>query len=165
MEELQERATRIAAKLTKRGETLSTVESSGGGLISAAFVAVPGASAFYLGGCAIYTAVARNALLGLPLKLPEGMRSASEPYAALLADTMRARCRTTWALTETGASGPTGNSYGDSAGHTCCAVSGPQHARTTLETGLKDRTQNMLLFAIAALTLFEKLLDETAPAG
>jgi nicotinamide-nucleotide amidase len=163
MNELQERAARIAAKLTLRGETLSTVESSGGGLISAAFVAVPGASAFFLGGCAIYTAVARNALLGISLKLPDGMRSASEPYAALLADTMRAKCRTTWALAETGASGPTGNSYGDSAGHTCCAVSGPRNARTTLETGLTDRAKNMNLFAIAALTLFEKMLNESLP--
>jgi nicotinamide-nucleotide amidase len=164
MNELQERATRIAAKLSQRGETLSTVESSGGGLISAAFVAVPGASAFYLGGCAVYTAKARNALLGIPLKLPEGMRSASEPYAALLADTIRAKCQSTWALTETGASGPTGNSYGDAAGHTCCAVSGPKNARKTLETGLSDRTENMRLFAIAALTLFEKTLDESPQA-
>ncbi len=53
-----------------------------------------------------------------------GMRAASEPYAALLADRARDLLNTTWGLSETGATGPSGNRYGDAAGHSCMAVAG-----------------------------------------
>jgi len=56
-----------------------------------------------------------------------------------------------------GASGPTGNSYGDPAGHTCVAVVGPKgKIARTLRTGSNDRVANMRAFAAEAL----KLLDE-----
>ncbi|HTK02739.1 MAG TPA: CinA family protein [Bordetella sp.] len=165
MDELQALAHSIAKRLTQRGETLVTVESSAGGLIAAALVAVPGASAYFLGGSVVYTAAARHALLGLPLTLPDGMRSASEPYAILLADTLRGKLQASWALAETGASGPTGNRYGDAAGHTCFAVRGPNNASKTLETGMADRPANMRAFAIAALTLFEQALDASPAAA
>ncbi len=86
------------------------------------------------------------------------MRSASEPYAALLARTLRDRLATTWGLGETGAAGPTGNRYGDAPGHTCIAVSGPEEHTETLETGLSDRETNMQRFAVQALEVFERVL-------
>jgi nicotinamide-nucleotide amidase len=147
-------AAEVGRSLVARRETLAVVESSGGGLISAALLALPGASAFFVGGAVTYTATAREALLGITLDQMEGIRSASEPYAALLARTARGRMGTDWGLAETGAAGPTGNRYGDAAGHTCLAFDGPAGAAvTTLETGLADRPANMRRFAIAALTM------------
>jgi nicotinamide mononucleotide (NMN) deamidase PncC len=82
----------------------------------------------------------------------KGFRSSSEPYAELLARQMRERFACDWALSETGAAGPSGNRYGDAAGHTCIAVAGPAPAVMTLETGSADRLDNMHVFASTALT-------------
>lgn len=143
----------VAALLAARRQTVAIAESSTGGLISAALLAVPGASAYYLGGGVIYTPRARHRLLGLTRDAVHGLKSASEPYAALLAETVRAQFSATWGIGETGATGPTGNPYGDAAGHCCLAVAGPGPAVTTLETGRSDRLANMADFAIAALAL------------
>ena len=112
----------IGALLKETGESLSVSESSCGGLISATLVAVPGASAYYVGGSVVYTRAAQQGLLDVPESAMEGIRASSEPYAQLNARTIRERLGTTWAVSETGASGPTGNRYGDSAGHACIAV-------------------------------------------
>jgi nicotinamide-nucleotide amidase len=148
----------VGELLKARGQTIAVAESSAGGLISAALVAVPGASAFYLGGSVIYTVNARQALMALEKQHVSGMRSASEPYARLLAKTAREKLGATWGLSESGASGPTGNRYGDAPGHACIAVSGPVDAVITLETGSADREANMRLFARRALALLEDCL-------
>lgn len=153
-----ELALRIAALLTRRKETVGVVESSAGGLINAALVAVPGASAYYLGGCIVYTEASRTGLLSITREEMKGMRSASEPYAALAARRVREKLGATWGLCETGASGPTGNRYGDAAGHACVAVSGPLEKVITLETRSSDREANMRLFAQRALELLESCL-------
>ena len=153
MKELVAIAERIAAKLIGRHETIAVAESSTGGLISAALLAVPGASAYFLGGGVIYTRDARRILMDIPDEAMKGIRSASEPYAKLLASQIKQRFSTNWGLSETGATGPTGNRYGDAAGHSCMAVAGPQAQVITLETGSSDRLANMQVFASTALNL------------
>jgi PncC family amidohydrolase len=151
-------AGRVAQLLTQHRQTLAVAESSAGGLINAALVGVPGASAFYLGGCIVYTEASRTGLLGITREEMKGMRSASEPYAQLAARRVREKLGATWGLCETGASGPTGNRYGDAAGHACIAVSGPMEKVMTLETASKDRQANMQVFAQRALELLESCL-------
>ena len=146
------------ALLKSRKETLAVAESSAGGLINATLVAVPGASAYYLGGVIVYTYAGREALLGITKDEMQGMRSATEAYARLVARRVREKLDATWALAETGASGPSGNRYGDAPGHACVAVSGPVEAATTLETGLDKREENMWAFARRALELLEACL-------
>jgi len=151
MEALAELAASVAARLKERRETIAVSESSTGGLISAALLSVPGASAYFLGGAVVYTRRARVALLGITDEAMTGLRSSSEPYAAHCATTVRERHRSTWGLAETGATGPTGNRYGDAAGHTCIAIAGPSQRVITLETGSNDRAANMHAFAKRAL--------------
>ena len=150
----------LSERLKQRGETLAVAESSTGGLISATMLAVPGASAYFLSGAVVYTAKARMSLMHLPREAVAGMRSASEPYALLLARTARENVGATWGLGETGASGPTGNPYGDAAGHTCLAISGPVEMAFTLETGETDRQANMVAFTRAALELLSTALGD-----
>jgi nicotinamide mononucleotide (NMN) deamidase PncC len=126
-------------------------------------VAVPGASAWYLGGCIIYTGAGRSALLGIGPQDMAGLRSASEPFAKLLAQRVRDRLGASWGLSETGASGPGGNRYGDKPGHACIAVSGPIEAVITVETGSADREANMWTFAHRAIELFESCLRKAPP--
>src|SRR3954467_8769225 len=154
-------AASIAQSLAQRKQTLAVVESSAGGLINAALVAVPGASGFYLGGCIVYTEASRIGLLGIGKDEMRGIRSASEPYAQLAARRLREKLGATWGLCETGASGPTGNRYGDAAGHACIAVSGPFEKVITLETGSADREENMRAFAQRALELLADCLENS----
>lgn len=154
-------AARIGRLLVDRGETVAVSESSAGGLISAALLSVPGASAYYLGGAVVYTPKARDALLGISTRqmVETGIRSASEPWAALMAKTIREGHGATWGLSETGATGPTGNRYGDPAGHACLGLDGPVLKAVTLRTGSDDRVANMRAFAAAALGLFQDVLE------
>ena len=147
------------ALLMERRETIAVAESSAGGLINAALVAVPGASAFYLGGGIVYTGASRDALLGITAADMAGMRSASEPYARLVARRIRERLGATWGLCETGASGPAGNRYGDPPGHACIAVAGPVETVVTVATGSADREANMREFARRALELLHSCLE------
>jgi PncC family amidohydrolase len=159
MDELRPLAEQVAARLRARDETVAVVESSAGGLISASLLSLPGASAFFLGGAVVYTRQAREALLDIPLSAMQGIRSASEPYALLLARTARSRFGASWTVAETGAAGPTGNRYGDAAGHSCFVVAGAVEAATTLETGSADREANMRRFTAEALRFLLKHLD------
>jgi len=159
MKDLVATAEKIAARLIERKQTIAVAESATGGLISAALLAVPGASAYFLGGGVIYTRDARRILMDIPDEAMKGIRSASEPYAKLLASQIRQRFSSHWGLSETGATGPTGNRYGDAAGHSCMAVAGSEQSVMTLETGSADRLANMHVFASTALNLLLKNLS------
>jgi nicotinamide-nucleotide amidase len=143
MKELVGIAEQVAAKLIARKQTIAVAESSTGGLIAASLLAVPGASAYFLGGAVVYTRDARRLLMDISDEAMKGIRSASEPYAKLLAEQVRRRFGTDWGLSETGATGPSGNRYGDAAGHSCMAVAGATTSVITLETGSNDRQANM----------------------
>ena len=151
----------IAPRLIARRETIAVAESSTGGLIAAALLSVPGASAYFLGGAVVYTKAARAALLGIGDAEMQALRPATEAYALLLAGRMAERHGATWGLGETGATGPTGNRYGDPAGHSCIAVTGPHARAVTLRTGRAERLANMAAFAKGAL----ELLVEVIPAA
>ena len=156
--DLTTKTAEIAKILIKRGETVAVGESSAGGLVSASLLAVSGASKYFMGGGVIYTHRARKRLMKIDFKDHPGVRSSSEPYASLLAGSVRELLSATWGLAETGAAGPTGNSYGDDAGHTCVAVAGPVTDVRTLETASSDREANMWAFTDEALELFIECL-------
>jgi nicotinamide-nucleotide amidase len=158
MNELRPLAEKIAAALKRRNETLAVAESSAGGLISAALLAVPGASSYFLGGGVVYTRQSREALLGITAKDLEGITPSTEAYALLLARTVRTRVSATWGLSETGTAGPTGSRYGYAAGHSCVAISGPTERAATIETASADRAANMHAFARRSLELLAEAL-------
>ncbi len=158
MQTLLPAAHRVGELLKARKQTLSVAESSAGGLVSAALLAVPGASAYFMGGAVVYTRAARTELMGIPAAALEGMRPSTEPYALLLARSIREKMSTDWGIGETGATGPTGNRYGDAAGHACIGVAGPVQRTVTVETGHGDREANMRAFALRALEELEAAL-------
>ncbi len=160
MQDLAPLAETVGALLKERGHTVAIAESSAGGLVSAALLAVPGASAYFRGGAVVYTRTAQRGLLRVPDEAMEGMRASTEEYALLNAHTVRDLLGATWGLAETGASGPTGNRYGDDPGHACIAVAGPVEAAITLETGDTDREANMWTFTKAALDLLEQCVSD-----
>jgi len=152
-------AARVGATLKARGETVAVTESSAGGLVSAALLAIPGASAFFLGGAVVYTRRAGRALLGLTPADVAGLRGETEPYAALVANRVRQQLRATWGLAESGAAGPSASPYGDAPGHVCLAVAGAATSTRTVATGEAERALNMDLFARHLLALFDAVLN------
>ena len=146
--------------LIESNHTIGIAESSSGGLIAAHLLAIPGASRYFLGGSVIYTRVAQRNLLGVNDEQMKGLRASTEQYASLNAKTIRELLGTTWGLSETGATGPTGNRYGDSAGHSCIGVSGPLSRTKTLETAVEQREENMLSFTEASLEFLIECLEE-----
>jgi len=165
MRELLPLAERIAAILKARKETVAVAESSAGGLISAALLAVPGASAYFIGGGVLYTRKGILALRDTQESMFDGVRGATEPWALLLARTLRERCTADWGVGESGAAGPTGNRYGDPAGHACVAVAGKVERTMILNTGSDDRVANMYAFATAALQLLAESVERNKPPG
>jgi nicotinamide-nucleotide amidase len=159
MQDLVKRASDLAARLKARNHTVAVAESSTGGMLSAALLAVPGASAYFIGGAVVYTRTSRRILLGITDEAMAGMRPSTEAYALLVARTAREKFATTWALGETGATGPTGNRYGDASGHSCIAVAGPVERAMTVETGSTDRFANMEAFTAAALDLLMQAVE------
>jgi nicotinamide-nucleotide amidase len=151
-DELIDLANRAADLLRARGETVAVAEGSAGGLISAALLSVPGASAYYVGGAVVYTLQASRAFMAGPIEVPAGMRGASEPFATYLAQSVAARLDAVWGIGEAGAAGPP-NRYGDPAGHAWVAVAGPSCGTRHILTGSDDRGRNMVAFAAAALVL------------
>jgi len=165
MNELESMATAVGEALKARGETVIVAESACGGLISAALLAVPGASAYYRGGLVLYTYESRKKFLSQAGKDPfDGITPSSEDYAAAMARAARATLNPTWAIGEVGTAGPTGSRYGYSPGHACVAVDGPLARAVTIETRQADRVTNMQVFARASLDLLATLLRETPRA-
>jgi len=155
---LRDHATRVAPRLKERGETVAVAEGSAGGLISAALLSVPGASAYYVGGAVVYTLSASRAWMAGAVDAPPGMRGATEEFASYLARSAAVKLGTTWGIGEAGAAGPP-NRYGDPAGHCWVAVAGPATVDTRhVLTGLDDREHNMVAFAAAALGLLDEVL-------
>jgi nicotinamide-nucleotide amidase len=155
---LVELATRVGAALKERRQTVAVAESAAGGLISAALLSIPGASAYFLGGAVIYTRRAGRAMLGFTASELDGMRGETEPYAQLIASKIRDNLGATWGISESGAAGPNGSPYGDPPGHVCLAVVGTSTRVRTVKTAESDRAVNMDLFARHSLLMFEELL-------
>jgi nicotinamide-nucleotide amidase len=158
MKDLLPRAEKIRALLKQRKETIAIAESSSGGLIAAALLSVPGASAYFVGGVVTYTRKSMQELLGLTEESFKGMRGLTEPTALILARGARERLSATWGIAEIGAAGPTGSRYGDPAGTTAVAVVGLSERALVIRTGNSDRVANMRAFADAALKLLEESL-------
>ena len=158
MRELMPHAEKAAVLLKKRKQTIAVAESSAGGLIAAALLAVPGASAYFLGGAVLYTRQAWRALRDFEDEQFAGTRPATEPNALIRARIIRVRFAADWGIGETGAAGPTGGRYGNPAGLACIAVAGDGEHTRTIETGNGDRVANMHAFAAGALQLLAESL-------
>ncbi len=155
MAEWSDLAIEVGALLKGRGQTVAVAESSSGGLISAALLSVPGASAYFKGGGACYTGAAKQILMGVSAEDMAESRASTETHAIVLARSAVSQLEADWGIGETGAAGPTGNQYGDAPGHCCVGVTGQMERVITIDTRSEDRPANMIAFTEAALNLLK----------
>src|SRR4029078_1436099 len=125
-------------------------DPSTAGMISAALLAIPGASAYFIGGAVVYTRQSRTELLRVTeaeFAAMTGITPSTEPYAMLFARKIKERLDTTWSIGETGTAGPTGSRYGHAPGHSCIAVIGRVERAITNESESRDRCAYILALA------------------
>jgi len=161
MFDLEEMALGAGAALKEKKQTVAVAESSSGGLICAALLAVPGASSYFKGGGVVYTSQAKTLLVEVSAEAMAADRAATETHALLLARAARARLGADWGIGETGAAGPTGNRYGDAAGHSCIGIAGPREQSLTITTHSDERAANMQAFAKAAIELLCTCVEQS----
>ena len=157
---LETSALPVAALLKSRRETVAIAESSTGGLIAASLLAVPGASAYFLGGAVIYTRESRKVFLNLPQEKLKGVKPLTEDMARIFAATVRADLNATWGVAELGVAGPGTTPYSDEVGISVIAVAGPITASETVRTGSDNREENMHQFTEQALLLLKATLEQ-----
>jgi PncC family amidohydrolase len=151
----------VAERLIARNQKIAIAESSTGGLVSAALLSIGGASAYFIGSTIIYSLEARRALLPGTGESLKGIRPSTEAYTLATGRSIREKFGADWVLCESGATGPTGNRYGDKPGHSAISVVGPVERSLTVETGSDDREANMWAFTRAALALLAECLEGT----
>ena len=107
----------------KTGMTFSTAESCTGGDIARRFTALPGASAFFMGGAVTYTNAVKAELLGIDRDMIEEKGAVSLEVAKAMAEGVRARLGTDMAVSVTGLAGPDGDEFGNPVGTVWIGVS------------------------------------------
>lgn len=160
LEQLAGIGAEAGALLKARKQTIAVVDGSTGGLISASLLAMPGASAFFLGGSVIYSLKGRRIALGHEPGSLRGFTSATEPYALAQARLIRERLGGDWGIAETGASGGSAHPLGVASGTSAIGLVGPGgiEASTVVINESDDRLANMVVFTRAALILLRDTL-------
>jgi nicotinamide-nucleotide amidase len=116
----------VLEALKARGETLALAESMTGGLVASRLTAIPGSSQAFQGGAVVYSVEAKARLAGLDPEFIQAHGSVSETTTKALAEGIRTRMGSTWALAITGNAGPTEDPSGPAPVGTChIAVAGP----------------------------------------
>lgn len=151
----------LGRKLRERGATLATAESCTGGLIGELLTAVPGSSAYYLGGVVSYANSVKAKVLGVADRTLSEHGAVSRACVQEMAQGVRRLLGATYGVAVSGIAGPDGATADKPLGtvHVAVAGAGPgeEVARQLLWPG--DREQVRRVAAFAALNVLHKLLS------
>lgn len=154
--ERESMAETVFRALKRKRATLSTAESCTGGWVGKLLTDIPGSSAVYEGGVVSYADAAKQSLLGLEHATLRREGAVSRRVARAMAEAIRKRLGTTYALALTGISGPGGGSKAKPVGTIHIALAGPRQTKTLHQVifgGQLGREQNRLISAHLALNL------------
>ncbi len=149
-------ARRIVETLASRKETLAVAESCTGGLVSAAIVAVPGASRVFVEGIVAYANDAKERRLGVP-------HGVLERFGAVSEETVRAMLKglgTDARVAVSGIAGPEGGTPGKPVGTVVIGVAyrRKEHIVTCHFAG--DRTAVRTAAVDAVLEMLSRQIEE-----
>ena len=115
----------VIALLRSRGETVSIAESFTGGSLAKALTDHEGASHAFLGGVIAYSVASKLHDLDVPQEIVDGAGVYSSATALAMAEGVKRRFGSDWAIATTGVAGP-GESHGVPAGSIWIAVIGAE---------------------------------------
>ena len=139
--------------LKQRNLTLSTAESCTGGNISRMLTSIPGSSAYFMAGIVAYSYEAKEVLLGVDHDTLVKYGAVSEEVAKQMADGVRKRTGTHYAVSVTGIAGPGGGLPNKPVGTVWIAVSSAEKTFAKLFRFGNDRLRNIQRASIAALNM------------
>lgn len=156
---------RLAATLATRHRTLATAESCTGGLVGVYITAVPGSSAYFLGGMVAYANEAKVALLGVRPETLAQFGAVSAETACEMAAGARTRLGADIAVSVTGIAGPDGGTAAKPVGlvYIGLAAAGGVAAHRFVFAG--DRAAVREAAVAAALTLVLEALGTENATG
>jgi nicotinamide-nucleotide amidase len=162
---LSELAARLQATAVKHGVSVATAESCTGGLVGHAITSNAGASAFYLGGVVSYADAVKEGSLGVPREAITRHGAVSAQVAVAMAQGVRERLRSDFAVAVTGVAGPDGGTAAKPVGLTYVAVAGPEGHEVRRFVWAGDRTANKEASADAAIQLLCEVLQASLPSA
>jgi nicotinamide-nucleotide amidase len=154
----------VATALADRGWTVAVGESCTGGLLAGRLTAVPGSSAWVLGGVAAYANSAKEQLLDVPAETLATHGAVSPEAALALAEGARSRFGADVGIGTTGVAGPGGGTAERPVGTVHLAVVGPEGTATKSVrlSGSRDAVRQRT--TTLALHLLRQLLIGGPPA-
>ena len=145
----QFQAQSVVEKLISAGQTISVAESLTGGGLGFALTQIPGSSEVFLGGIISYTSDVKIKELGVTSETLDRYTVVSEEVAIEMAEGVRKKFGTTWAIATTGIAGP-GDYKGIREGTVWIAIRGPVNETLllTLDSGRDGVRQGAISSAI-----------------
>jgi len=154
-----ELADTVVRKMTERGLTLATAESTTGGLTGHLLVAVPGASKVFVGGVAAYGRIPKTGWLGVDPQVISDNGSVHETTVLHMARGAREALGVGLAVAESGIASPTNNPERP-GGLYCLALVAPDgHEVTERHVFQGDRIATMQAAAQRLLEMVLEYLD------
>lgn len=138
--------------------TLSIAESCTGGYISHLITTVPGSSAYYTGGMVSYSNDIKSGQLGVPEEMIMKYGAVSEEVVIAMAQGIRSKFKTDFALATTGIAGPDGGTVEKPVGTVWIAVATPEKIIAKRYHMGEHRLRNIQKSALSALNMLRKEL-------
>ncbi len=148
----------ILADLEARAQTLAVAESCTGGMLGARITRAAGASTVFLGGVQSYSDRVKETMLGVDPDLIRAEGSVSEAVAKAMAEQVREKLGSDWALSITGIAGPGGERPGKPVGTLHFGLSGPSGTAHLHRMAGWDREDNRRYAVLQALTMLWQAL-------
>ena len=151
----------IGKKLTSNKQTLSTAESCTGGYISHLITNVPGSSVYYKGAVIAYSNDIKESIINVRSETLQNFGAVSEETVKEMADGIRKKFKTDYAVATSGIAGPGGGTADKPVGTVWIAIAGPDGTMLTKKlTILKDRLSNIKYSSVTALVLLWQRISE-----
>lgn len=122
----------VHSQLTAKGKTLATAESCTGGSIASQLTALAGASRYFRGGIVAYSNEVKECALGVQHSTLEQYGAVSEQTAREMAEGVRERFDSDYAIATTGIAGPDGGTPTKPVGTVWIAVASRTHTEAAL---------------------------------
>lgn len=149
----------VGELLKAAGQTVATAESCTGGSIAARLTSIPGSSAYLIGGVVAYSNTVKEQQLGVRKADLLVHGAVSEPVVRQMAEGVRKRLKTDWALATSGVAGPDGGSEAKPVGTVWIALAGPNGTWSKKFSMGLNRSRTVEKSVLAALDALRRALD------
>ncbi len=148
----------VADLLVGLGATLSIAESCTGGTIAHLITQLPGSSAYFTGGVVAYSNEVKVAQLGVNPDLISNYGAVSQPVVEAMANGIRTRLNTDYAIATSGIAGPSGATPGKPVGTVWISVASSTVTASQQFSLGGDRERVILRSSISALNMLRLMI-------